>query len=519
MSAVSRVEYLPVDGDLICTVIAAPDAEGKFPSVIIRSPYEHDQENMADAEVASFVTGTFAKWLDAGYAVFFQHCRGTGKSTGDCVPFIHEREEGLAVQEFVRRQPFYNGEIYLPGSSYTSAVHYATAPFADDIRGASFESMDSERYGMHYRNGMYKMGLFGAWHASLYKRKSGNGNRYSNEEYLKRPLTEFTRRVFGEEIPDYDAILRHPKRDDPFWDTRFGGSDARDATRRAGIPLLLTVGTVDTFTHGVLAMWDRMDPGEREKCALIIHPYHHGGNAEEQPFSFECGELEQRFGSFDVAWMEHVRRGDPSPVPLGGITYYEQFGAGWLTDDLFNRPSGYRTFRLGEGVREYRYDPERPTEYHGGLTHNFGGSKFMAPPGREDVVTFYTSPAESDVRVRGSMKLKIAVSSDCPDTCFYVRIGIAKKEGDYAIRDDIDQISNHRPDYVPGDKLDITFDLDSYAGVIKAGERLRVDVASAAYPLFVPHTNTRGLFSEQTETRVAHNRVFADECFLSVGSI
>ena len=519
MSRTAKTVYLPVDGDLICTVVSTPGEGGKYPSVLFRSPYEHDQENIPDDRLAELIADKFSEWTDAGYALFFQHCRGTGKSSGDCVPFIHEREEGLALQAYVREQPFYNGEIYLLGSSYTSAVHYATAPFADDIRSASFESMDSERYGMYYRNGMYKMGLIGAWHASLYKRKTGNGNRYSNEEYLKRPLTEFTRRVFGEPIPDYDAILRAPDRSDPLWDTRFGGSDARGATNKTGIPILLTVGTVDTFTQGVLQMWDEMDGDDRKRSALIVHPYHHGGTAEEQPYVFPGGELEEAFKGFALRWAEHVRRGTPPPVPLGVITYYEQFGAGWLSDDLFDRPSIRTGFRLGEGVREYVYDPERPTEFRGGLTHVFGGTSFMDPPGREGVVTFYTEPVEADIRVRGRMRLSLTVSSDCTDTCFYVRVGITKKEGDFAIRDDIDQISNHVPDYRPGDTLELTFDLDPYAGVIAKGERIRVDVASAAYPLFVPHTNTRGLFSEQTETRVAHNKVYADRCSLTVGSI
>ncbi|MBE6645295.1 MAG: hypothetical protein E7612_07975 [Ruminococcaceae bacterium] len=75
--------------------------------------------------------------LDAGYAVVFQHCRGRGKSGGDCIPYVYEREDGLALQQWIREQASYNGELYLCGKSYLSSVHFVTAPFADDINQIS----------------------------------------------------------------------------------------------------------------------------------------------------------------------------------------------------------------------------------------------------------------------------------------------------------------------------------------------------------------------------------------------
>ena len=115
------------------------------------------------------------------------------------------------------------------------------------------------------------------------------------------------------------------------------------------------------------------------------------------------------------------------------------------------------------------------------------------------------------------MKLKLRVASDCEDTCFYVRVGITKKEGDFSLRDDIDQLSNRFPDYVPGTPVDLEYDLDPIALQAGEGERLRVDIASSAFPLFVPHTNTREPFYSARGTRVAHNTVFLDGCSLTVG--
>jgi len=43
--------------------------------------------------------------------------------------------------------------------------------------------------------------------------------------------------------------------------------------------------------------------------------------------------------------------------------------------------------------------------------------------------------------------------------------------------------------------------------MVAAGERLRIDIASADNGHFVRHTNYRGLYSEQTKTKKAVNTV------------
>ena len=57
------------------------------------------------------------------------------------------------------------------------------------------------------------------------------------------------------EAEDFDEILRHPDRDDPFWHTRFGGGEAHEAIKNAGIPILLVTGFYDIYTGGVFDMW------------------------------------------------------------------------------------------------------------------------------------------------------------------------------------------------------------------------------------------------------------------------
>ena len=148
--------YLTSGNERLFTVYLLPDENRKFPTVVIRSPYVDKYENEKEENIALDYLSENRAWLQSGYAVVIQHCRGRGRSSGDCIPYINEREDGLALQEWIRTQDFYNGEIFLKGGSYLTSVHYVTAPFADDIKGAVFGIQDCERYNLCYRNGFFK---------------------------------------------------------------------------------------------------------------------------------------------------------------------------------------------------------------------------------------------------------------------------------------------------------------------------------------------------------------------------
>jgi predicted acyl esterase len=172
---------------------------------------------------------------------------------------------------------------------------------------------------------------------------------------------------------------------------------------------------------------------------------------------------------------------------------------------------------LGEGSVTYKYNPYAPASFKGGLSANFGGNAWQDKPNsRYDIVSLYTPEFEEDTFIKGKIKAKLKVSSDCEDTCFYIRLSLCKSDGDYGLRDDINQISNFDAAYVPNSKLEMTFSFDEHAFAIRKGEKLRIDISSSAYPWYVPHTNQKGLFSTQTSAKIAENTVMLDESYIEV---
>jgi putative CocE/NonD family hydrolase len=318
-------------------------------------------------------------------------------------------------------------------------------------------------------------------------------------------------------VPSFDDILLHPDRNDDFWNTRAGGNDSRGALTNANIPILIYTGFYDIYTGGMFDLWNAIAPETKAKCAMLVHPYDHGCNKKnDQPIVFDDAPTGDVIGRYALDWIESIRKNTTPPIERGKITYYKLFGNEWLTDD-FAVPEKSLTFALGEGEKTYTYNPYAPAKFKGGLSANFGGNAWQYKPGiQHDVLTFYTPEFEEDTFIKGKMTAKLRVRSDCEDTCFYIRLSLVKTEGHYGLRDDINQISNFAQGYVPGEEIEMSFTFDEHAFVIKKGEKLRIDVSSSAFPLYVRHTNNRGHYALQTTAKIAHNTVVCDKSSITL---
>lgn len=324
--------YLNYDNVDFFTAVFLPEADKKFPTVIMRSPYVSNFENMSDQEALNYYLPHFNGWLNAGYAVVMQHCRGTGKSSGAFVPYIYEREDGLFLRSWIRKQNFYNGEIFLCGGSYTASLHYSTAPFKEDIKGAVFEVQDNCRYRLWYRNGVMRKG-HANWHFGLYKQKCGLNKTFNFSSFAQLPLAGLSGRDLGDYAEDFEKMLAAQKEDDDFWNTRLGGAEARDTTINTPIPILFTTGYNDFYVGGMFKMWNSMSDSAKARCAMLVSPYNHGDGFDMQNgIEFENGRRSQQFGGYTIDWFENIRNGKPLPYKKGKIAYYRTFENTWQED-------------------------------------------------------------------------------------------------------------------------------------------------------------------------------------------
>ena len=503
------------DGVRLYTYGSVPADGVKCPIVLVRNPYVKERS----IDGPSYAQGERVA-LKRGYAYVCQHVRGAGVSEGKRVPYEHEREDGLELLEYVRRLPWYDGEIFLEGGSYLSSVHWAyldTNPA--DVKGAFLTIQDVNRYNIKYRNGFFKIALDGGWFVREYWKTDHALTRNRDVKLSDFPLIEFSTRFWGRPEPAFDNPIRHPRPDDPFWTSSEPGSgaEARKALLESTMPVLLKTAFYDLYTEGICDMWREIPPERRANCALLIDAYDHGGGLSKSMKGtygeFPNGERrDEKVESLD--WFDSIRKGKPCPGAAANRTrYYALWENRWHEEaELADGPRRI-AFRLGEGERDYTYDPRRALpDFPGSGGLYFGGMQVQPEPGfRDDVLSFVLPPLAARIDVRGRMTATLAAASDCEDTCFYVRTSVRKPDGRwYLLRDDITSFSFQLGDYVPGSRRTLAFRFADHAFRLEPGDVLRVDVASACAQ-FAPHTNVKGDQFAITEPKVAHNTVIVDK--------
>ncbi len=500
-------------GEKLFTVTLSPAETGVFPTVLVRNPYTNNTISMTIEETLDQTIEMLRFFVDAGYAVVYQHCRGYGKSTGFGTPFIHEQEDGRNMLNYARQQPFYNGELYLWGGSYLCFVHFAIAPYPEDIKGAALSVMTTERYELHYRNGCIKSGQLAGWYTGMYKQRELSGKKcYTPDVYRMLPLRDLPLTAFGEHDPYLEEVMRNPRPEDPFWSTAAGGGDMRHAMQNVPFPVLMTGGFNDFAGGGMIRMWREMTPETRAHFAMVMSPNDHTDSHPENSLDFPDSTTAGHFGpNLWVRWFDSLRGKGDCPVEMGHVSYYTKFENKWSSDD-FTPGTHPLTLPMGESARTYLYNPFDAIGFKGGMSQNFDGAEYQDPANwRFDLVSTYTAPFVEDTYVKGEITAELTVSSDCPDTCFFMRISITTENGDYPLRDDIRTLVYELGDYTPGEKVTLHLHFDEDVFMIPAGAKLRFDVSSADKAHYICHTNYRGPFREQDRARVAHNTVYLDE--------
>ena len=508
------------DGVRLYTYGIQPPKGVKCPIVVVRNPYVTDVAVDKDKFLRAQLPN-----LARGYAYVVQHCRGCGKSGGDWDPYENERADGLALLDWVRGRPWYNGEIFLEGGSYLATVHWsylATNP--PDVKGAFLSVQEVNRYNIIFRNGFYKTELHGGWFAKKYKQKNTTFKRKKPVLFSDFPLSDFSRRCWGETITSFDNQIAHPRADDPYWMSDEPGSGAcyRRALIDSTMPVLMQTGLYDIYTEGVNDMWRETPRSRLANCALLIDAYGHNGRMADD-MRGTCGEFPNGAradeGVIPADWFDFCRTGAicPRAVP-GRVRYYALWENAWHTDDALKDGPRRIDLTLGSGVRAWTYDPKRPLpEFPGSGGICFGGMQVQPEPDfRDDVVSFVLPAVGERIDVRGRMRARLAVRSDCEDTAFYVRVSVKKPDGRwYLLRDDITSIRADGRDYAPGKETFVDFRFADHAFRLQKGDVPRVDVSSASKH-FAPHGNVKGVQTNVRSPKVARNSVRAEGSTLTL---
>lgn len=362
--SVTETYVMMDDGVRLYTRIAALKGASKLPIVFMRTPYEKAHMGVP-CDLEACCNNIF---VQNGYAVVWQHCRGTGDSEGICIPY-NERMDGLKSLEFIRTLPFYNGEIYLKGGSYTATVHLAyIGENPPDIKGAALDIQTDRKFFRNYRNGCNYDFCNLEWWLSMMKRQYPEPKL---ENPRNRPYKDLMKRIVGEDVRQYTECLLNETYND-FWID----DPCTFAMDNLKIPVLLTEGWYDFYVEGMFSMWERLPEETKKHSALVVGPWGHATAVNAQAeYPLVNGNIPSDYA---VQWFNSIRENRPYKyAERNKVNYYSVGGGFWTTadypvqqadimrlyfdsDNKLSDVSAYSAVHSQEDRKmTYRYNPEK----------------------------------------------------------------------------------------------------------------------------------------------------------------
>lgn len=539
------------DGVVLRADVLRPPAQGRFPTLVYRTPY--GKHAALDDETI------FSRAVGRGYAVVVQDVRGRYRSDGEFRPYENEGHDGFDTIEWAARQPWSDGNVGTFGLSYPGAVQWLAAVEAPPHLKAMVPAMTfSTPQNFFYTWGVWDMSwAYWIWQniaPDVRVRKGLPGPRTAAD--ARKGWAAFERKMEGtlpldqlEELRDvapyYFDWLHHPP-DDPFWNF----AELRGKYSRTQAAVLNLSGWHDdnygpegatTNFAGLVSSRG----GQPTRTALLIGPWVHGVDATARTTS---GDRE--FGAaaaiaYDevvLNWMDRHLRGDRQAAPPDpAVRYFVMGDNRWKTAGAWPPPARSVAYYLstpsGSAPRHGALTPEPPSgatppsvfiaDPDAPVTNPYdaaGAHDYRRLADRSDVLTFDSPPLDRDTEVTGPIRARIYVSCDCRDTDLWVRLLDVAPDGTAynlmspgldVVRASYRDLEKGRQLLEPGEIYELRLDHLVTSNLFKRGHRVRAQISASFFPNFSRNLHTGDLETVSARRQRATIRVHHSGAHLS----
>jgi putative CocE/NonD family hydrolase len=540
------------DGVTLRADVYRPAAEGSYPVLLTRTPYNKDT-----------MAAIGQKGATRGFMVVIQDVRGRYTSEGEWYPFKHEIEDGYDTVEWAAGLAHSNGKVGMFSGSYVGATQMLAAIAHPPHLAGICPIVTASNY---HENWTYQGGAFEQWfneswtsglaQDTLDRAIKKDTNAMVGSSAL--PLNQFP--VFNIRAPRDGAALTHALApyfqdwlDHPLYDDYWKQWSIEEHFQDIQVPSLTIAAWYDIFQDGSLRNYMGLKARGGTEAArngqhLIVAIGGHSG------WGRKVGAVD--FGPdapFDeneviLEWYEYLFLGkqnefangkpvkifvmgknewrfeDEWPLKRAKETRYSLHSGGHangVSDRgvLYTGPNRF----IVEGSDSYVYDPANPVPTVGGplccdSEHLLNGPRDQQEvERRSDVLVYSTGPLEQDLEVTGPVMLDLYASSSAVDTDFtgkLVDVGpdgtaINLTEGILRARYRESTEGVAKP-IEPGKIYEYKIDLWAASNVFLKGHRIRLEVSSSNFPRFDRNLNTGKDASASSEFVKATNTIYHD---------
>ncbi len=537
------------DGVVLRADIYRPQADGKFPVLLQRTPYNKSNGTEFGLRAAA-----------RGYVTVIQDVRGRYTSDGEWYTFRNESADGFDTIEWVATLPNSNGKVGMFGGSYVGATQMLAAIAHPPHLAGICPVVTASNY---HENWTYQGGAFEQWfnqswtsglaQDTLSRTVSLNANAMVGA--LTLPLTHYPLFNFADPsaapaassslAPYYLDWLAHPSYDD-YWKRIAIDEHFSDIT----VPALTIAAWYDIFQDGSLRNYVGMkaqggsEAARRGQHLLVTIGGHAGGGRKIGDVDFGAAAAEYDENDLTLKWYDFLFKGEQNEFASKPVKIFVMGRNEWRGEDdwplaraqstrYFLHSSGNAISLKGNGglsvaaptaepSDHYLYDPSHPAPTIGGplccdASHLDPGPRDQrAVEGRDDVLVYSTSPLAQDMEVTGPVSLELFATSSAVDTDFEAKLvdvapdGFAQNLTEGIVRARYRDSREKATPMTPGQVYKFTIEMWSTSNVFRQGHILRLEVSSSNFPRFDRNLNTGEEAASATRFVSATNTIFHD---------
>lgn len=523
------IEVKMRDGVTLRADIYRPKADGRFPVLLQRTPYNKSGGAAFGMMAAS-----------QGYIVIIQDVRGRFTSDGEWYPFKNEPNDGYDTVEWAAALPYSSGKVGMWGGSYVGATQMLAAIAHPPHLAGICPVVTSSNYheSWTYQGGAFEQWFNQSWtsglaHDTLNRTVAKNTNAVLGE--WKLPINSYPLFNFPEAsgipsnsnalAPYYLDWLAHPAYDD-YWKSISIEEHFTDIT----VPVLTIAAWYDIFLGGSLHNFIGVkahggsEAARRAQHLLVVVGGHAGSGQKIGDVDFGPAAIENAEDDATLSWYDYLFKGVQNDFSRKPVKIFVMGINQWRDEDdwplartqstkYFLHSSGGANSVSGNGslstsaprsepFDHYVYDPSKPVPTIGGplccdSSHLAPGPKDQrAVEGRDDVLVYSTPVFSQDTEVTGPISLELYANSSAVDTDFTAKLvdvapdGFAQNLTEGIIRARYRDSREKSSLMNPGQVYKFTIDVWSTSNVFRKGHVLRLEISSSNFPRFDRNLNT-----------------------------
>lgn len=325
------------DGVQLATDIYRPardgkPVEGRFAVILERTPYGKHLASRSELDAGESKPRSRLEiaryFVEQGYIVVYQDCRGRYGSQGRFIKYLSDGEDGFDTIEWIARQPWCDGRVATMGLSYAAHTQMAAGCLAPKALAAMV--LDCGGFSNAYRVAIRNGGAFEMKQATWAFNQACESPQAKADPVVRAALAQENLRDWFKALPwrpGHSPVRHVPEYEDYLFEQWYAGEFGEYwkqlgiyaegwYERFADVPQTHMSGWYDPYVPTAIGNFTAMKALKRSAMRLIMGPWMHGdrcrsysGDVDFGAAATLDGNVAEHWRAYRLRWFDHWLKG------------------------------------------------------------------------------------------------------------------------------------------------------------------------------------------------------------------